>query len=132
MLLFKEITFLNHGYQLVFFLFCLTCLCHGRIQEGSYEDLVNNQGLVRFSRECQNPKMKKARLTKKEMWMNQEMLRRASMRWKAVFQGWKWIKMVEWLHCGCIGGSFRSLCNIQRFFFLDMIGEVLVLDIKYK
>ena len=26
-------------------------------------------------------------------------------------------KMVEWLHCGCIGGSFRSLYNIQRFFF---------------
>ena len=94
--------------------------------------LVNSQGLVRFSRECQNPKMKKARLIKKEMWMNQEMLRRVSMRRKAVFQGWKWIKMVEWLHCGCIGGSFRSLCNIQRFFFLDMIGEVLVLDIKYK
>ena len=57
--------------------------------------LVNSQGLVRFSRECQNPKMKKARLIKKEMWMNQEMLRRVSMRRKAVFQGWKWIK--RWL-----------------------------------
>ena len=78
-----------------FFFFFLICLCLGRIQEGSYEDLVNNQGLVRFSRECQNPKMKKARLTKKEMWMNQEMLRRVSMKWKVVFQGWKWIK--RWL-----------------------------------